>query len=99
MKGQSSVRGEEEITRKVREKPRETNIRESPIGYHNPPDCELWGISNVVHSGETVYSDRAEENSQNTESWEINTMWSSAFFFLLKEMFYMYLVTGFSSNI
>lgn len=33
MKGQSSVRGEEEITRKVREKPRETNIRESPIGY------------------------------------------------------------------
>lgn len=66
MKGQSSVRGEEEITRKVREKPRETNIRESPIGHClQIVSCEEYQTYN---SGETVYSDRAEENSQNTES-------------------------------
>ena len=67
MKGLSSVRGEEEITRKVREKPRETNIRESPIGYClQIVSCEEY--QTLYNSGETVYSDRAEENSQNTES-------------------------------
>ena len=67
MKGHSSVKGEEEITRKVREKPRETNIRESPIGYcFQIVSCEEYQM--LYNCGETVYSDRAEENSQNAES-------------------------------